>query len=94
MIPISTLNANICRVPPNLGNKCILSSSRKNTLYVPGNAYYFRVIAIKWRTEIFKGVQHGNVMLSFWLLFLNARVLMPALGLHNAGKKAIDNSSE
>lgn len=86
MIPISTLNANICRIPPNLGNKYILSLSKKNTLYVPGNAYYFRVIAIKWRTEIFKGAQHGDVMLSFWLLFSNASWLMPASGLRNTEK--------
>ena len=66
MIPISTLNANICKVPPNLGNKYILSLSKKNTLYVPENAYYFRAIAMKWRTEIFfffKG--YGKVILFF-----------------------------
>lgn len=87
MIPISTLNANICRAPPNLWNKYILPSSKKNTLCDPGNAYYFRVIALKCRTEIFKGVWDGNVTLSFRLLFLRASLWMSASGVHNTVKK-------
>lgn len=70
MIPISTLNANICRVLPNLGNKYILSSSEKNTLYVPGNAHYLGVIAIKWRTEIFQGVPLHFLFGCFGFLFI------------------------
>lgn len=36
--------------------------------------------------RFFKGAQHGDVMLSFWLLFSNASWLMPASGLRNTEK--------
>lgn len=84
MIPISTLNANICRVLPNLGNKYILCLSEKNTLYV------LQEMLITLGSLQLSGGQifsRGTIIFPFWLLSLNATWQVPAPDVGIAVKK-------